>query len=189
MCNLNPRCIVSGTTNYKSCGDFLCAPICVDEHPMHGCFHIQVQRKARFFRDFFCKSNIIASMGEVVKLQLEVAGVSGPTRCTLFSSFVVPANLPLLHRRSARPTCSRASARRRRRRARSTRRTTRLQRHIASRRPNSSDTSSACCGNPAPDRRISAIGWNLQASKRCVSLSHCCRCDSCRDCDKYLAVA
>ncbi|HEY0296945.1 MAG TPA: SiaB family protein kinase [Bordetella sp.] len=45
-------------------------------------------RNVLFYHKGYFSQNIIAAMGEVVRLQLEVAGVEGPTRRKLFSSFV-----------------------------------------------------------------------------------------------------
>jgi hypothetical protein len=46
------------------------------------------QRKVIFYHQGYFSHSIVSAMAEVVKLQLEVAGVSGPTRRRLFSSFV-----------------------------------------------------------------------------------------------------
>ncbi|OLL31914.1 hypothetical protein BTH42_09805 [Burkholderia sp. SRS-W-2-2016] len=51
-------------------------------------FDLAQRRNVLFYHKGFFSNNIVASMGEVVKLQLEVAGVSGPTRRKLFSSFI-----------------------------------------------------------------------------------------------------
>jgi hypothetical protein len=51
-------------------------------------FDLAQRRNVLFYHKGFFSHNIVAAMGEVVKLQLEVAGVSGPTRRKLFSSFV-----------------------------------------------------------------------------------------------------
>ena len=46
------------------------------------------QRNVIFYHMGYFSHNIVTAMAEVVKLQLEVSGVSGPTRRKLFSSFV-----------------------------------------------------------------------------------------------------
>lgn len=46
------------------------------------------QRNVIFYHKGYFSHSIVAAMSEVVKLQLEVSGVSGPTRRKLFSSFV-----------------------------------------------------------------------------------------------------
>lgn len=46
------------------------------------------QRHVIFYHMGYFSHSIVAAMAEVVKLQLEVSGVSGPTRRKLFSSFV-----------------------------------------------------------------------------------------------------
>jgi len=46
------------------------------------------QRNVIFYHMGYFSHNIVAAMAEVVRLQLEVSGVSGPTRRKLFSSFV-----------------------------------------------------------------------------------------------------
>ncbi|CAB3751057.1 SiaB family protein kinase [Paraburkholderia humisilvae] len=51
-------------------------------------FELARRRNVLFYHKGYFSHNIVAAMGEVVKLQLEVAGVSGPTRRKLFSSFV-----------------------------------------------------------------------------------------------------
>ncbi|AQH04807.1 hypothetical protein A9R05_38745 (plasmid) [Burkholderia sp. KK1] len=51
-------------------------------------FDLAQRRNVLFYHKGYFSNNIVAAMGEVVKLQLEVAGVSGPTRRKLFSSFV-----------------------------------------------------------------------------------------------------
>ncbi|MGF6854689.1 SiaB family protein kinase [Paraburkholderia sp. CI3] len=51
-------------------------------------FELAQRRNVLFYHKGYFSHNIVASMGEVVKLQLEVAGVSGPTRRKLFSSFI-----------------------------------------------------------------------------------------------------
>jgi hypothetical protein len=51
-------------------------------------FDLAQRRNVLFYHKGFFSHNIVAAMGEVVKLQLEVAGVNGPTRRKLFSSFV-----------------------------------------------------------------------------------------------------
>lgn len=51
-------------------------------------FDLALRRNVIFYHQGYFSQSIIAAMAEVVKLQLEVAGVSGPTRRRLFSSFV-----------------------------------------------------------------------------------------------------
>ncbi|MDR5760813.1 SiaB family protein kinase [Caballeronia sp. LZ035] len=51
-------------------------------------FDLAQRRNVLFYHKGYFSHNIVAAMGEVVKLQLEVAGVNGPTRRKLFSSFV-----------------------------------------------------------------------------------------------------
>jgi hypothetical protein len=51
-------------------------------------YELAQRRNVLFYHKGFFSHNIVAAMGEVVKLQLEVAGVNGPTRRKLFSSFV-----------------------------------------------------------------------------------------------------
>jgi hypothetical protein len=51
-------------------------------------FDLAQRRNVLFYHKGYFSQNIVAAMGEVVRLQLEVAGVSGPTRRKLFSSFV-----------------------------------------------------------------------------------------------------
>jgi hypothetical protein len=51
-------------------------------------FDLAQRRNVLFYHKGYFSHNIVAAMGEVVKLQLEVAGVSGPTRRKLFSSFI-----------------------------------------------------------------------------------------------------
>jgi hypothetical protein len=51
-------------------------------------FDLAQRRNVLFYHKGYFSNTIVASMGEVVKLQLEVAGVSGPTRRKLFSSFI-----------------------------------------------------------------------------------------------------
>ncbi|QJP71173.1 SiaB family protein kinase [Burkholderia glumae] len=51
-------------------------------------FDLAQRRNVLFYHKGFFSHNIVAAMSEVVKLQLEVAGVTGPTRRKLFSSFV-----------------------------------------------------------------------------------------------------
>ncbi len=46
------------------------------------------KRQVIFYHQGYFSHSIVAAMSEVVKLQLEVAGVSGPMRRRLFSSFV-----------------------------------------------------------------------------------------------------
>jgi hypothetical protein len=51
-------------------------------------FDLARRRNVLFYHKGYFSNHIVGAMGEVVKLQLEVAGVSGPTRRKLFSSFV-----------------------------------------------------------------------------------------------------
>lgn len=51
-------------------------------------FELAQRRNVIFYHKGYFSHSIIAAMSEVVKLQLEVSGVSGPTRRKLFSSFV-----------------------------------------------------------------------------------------------------
>jgi hypothetical protein len=51
-------------------------------------FDLAQQRDVIFYHMGYFSHNIVAAMAEVVKLQLEMSGVSGPTRRKLFSSFV-----------------------------------------------------------------------------------------------------
>lgn len=51
-------------------------------------FNLAQQHQVIFYYVGYFSQNIVAAMAEAVKLQLEVAGVSGPTRRKLFSSFV-----------------------------------------------------------------------------------------------------
>jgi hypothetical protein len=51
-------------------------------------FDLAQQRNVIFYHMGYFSHTTISTMAEVVKLQLEVAGVSGPTRRKLFSSFV-----------------------------------------------------------------------------------------------------
>ncbi|WP_296651455.1 SiaB family protein kinase [Paraburkholderia sp.] len=51
-------------------------------------FELAQRRNVLFYHKGYFSHNVVAAMGEVVKLQLEVAGVSGPTRRKLFSSFI-----------------------------------------------------------------------------------------------------
>lgn len=46
------------------------------------------QHQVIFYYVGYFSQNIVAAMAEAVKLQLEVAGVSGPTRRRLFSAFI-----------------------------------------------------------------------------------------------------
>ncbi|MHC8358656.1 SiaB family protein kinase [Pseudomonas sp. LB3P81] len=56
----------------------------------HDCtfFDLAQQRNVIFYHMGYFSHHIIAAMAEVVKLQLEISGVSGPTRRKLFSSFI-----------------------------------------------------------------------------------------------------
>ena len=51
-------------------------------------FTLAQRRNVIFYHKGYFSHNIIAAMAEVVKLQLEVTGIAGPTRRRLFSSFV-----------------------------------------------------------------------------------------------------
>lgn len=51
-------------------------------------FDLAKHRNVIFYHLGYFSHSIVAAMAEVVKLQLEVSGVSGPTRRKLFSSFV-----------------------------------------------------------------------------------------------------
>lgn len=53
-----------------------------------GFFDVAQRHNVIFYYVGYFSQTIIASMAEAVKLQLEVAGVPGPTRRRLFSSFV-----------------------------------------------------------------------------------------------------
>ena len=56
----------------------------------HDCtfFDLAQQRNVIFYHMGYFSHHIIAAMAEVVKLQLEISGVSVPTRRKLFSSFI-----------------------------------------------------------------------------------------------------
>lgn len=55
----------------------------------HSCFfEIAQQRNLTFYYKGYFSHSIVAAMSEVVKLQLEVAGVSASTRRKIFSSFI-----------------------------------------------------------------------------------------------------
>jgi hypothetical protein len=55
----------------------------------HSCFfEIAQQRNLIFYHKGYFSHSIVAAMSEVVKLQLEVAGVSTSTRRKIFSSFI-----------------------------------------------------------------------------------------------------
>src|ERR1700733_252612 len=51
-------------------------------------FDLAQRRNLIFYHKGYFSHSIVAAMSEVVKLQLEVAGVSAPTRRKLFSSFI-----------------------------------------------------------------------------------------------------
>ena len=51
-------------------------------------FNLAREHQVIFYYVGYFSQNIVAAMAEAVKLQLEVAGVAGPTRRKLFSSFV-----------------------------------------------------------------------------------------------------
>jgi hypothetical protein len=57
-------------------------------HPDATFFDLAQQRNVIFYHMGYFSHTIISTMAEVVKLQLEISGVSGPTRRKLFSSFV-----------------------------------------------------------------------------------------------------
>jgi hypothetical protein len=55
----------------------------------HSCFfEIARQRNLIFYHKGYFSHSIVAAMSEVVKLQLEVAGLSASTRRKIFSSFI-----------------------------------------------------------------------------------------------------
>ncbi|GAB2894894.1 SiaB family protein kinase [Paraburkholderia jirisanensis] len=56
--------------------------------PDNAFFDLAQRRNVLFYHKGYFSHNIVAAMGEVVRLQLEVAGISGPTRRKLFSAFV-----------------------------------------------------------------------------------------------------
>jgi hypothetical protein len=51
-------------------------------------FELAQRRNLIFYHKGYFSHSIVSAMSEVVKLQLEVAGVSAPTRRKLFSSFI-----------------------------------------------------------------------------------------------------
>ncbi|WP_280191018.1 SiaB family protein kinase [Delftia sp. PS-11] len=51
-------------------------------------FHLARQHQVIFYYVGYFSQNIVAAMADAVRLQLEVAGVAGPTRRKLFSSFI-----------------------------------------------------------------------------------------------------
>ncbi|MDE1180092.1 SiaB family protein kinase [Paraburkholderia sp.] len=51
-------------------------------------FELARRRNLIFYHKGYFSHSIVAAMSEVVKLQLEVAGISAPTRRKLFSSFI-----------------------------------------------------------------------------------------------------
>lgn len=51
-------------------------------------FHLAHEHQVIFYYVGYFSQHIVAAMADAVKLQLEVAGVAGPTRRKLFSSFV-----------------------------------------------------------------------------------------------------
>lgn len=51
-------------------------------------FDLAQQRNVIFYHMGYFSHTIITAMAEVVKLQLEISGINGPTRRKLFSSFV-----------------------------------------------------------------------------------------------------
>src|SRR5262245_34482040 len=60
-----------------------------ENHNRDRCFFEIAQRPdLLFYHKGYFSHSILAAMSEVVKLQLEVAGLSGPTRRKIFSSFV-----------------------------------------------------------------------------------------------------
>jgi hypothetical protein len=60
-------------------------PLCEEDCAF---FSLAQRRNVIFYHKGYFSQSIIAAMSEVVKLQLEVAGVGGPTRRKLFSSFI-----------------------------------------------------------------------------------------------------
>ena len=57
-------------------------------HPDCHFFDLAQQRNVIFYHMGYFSHTIITAMAEVVRLQLEISGVNGPTRRKLFSSFV-----------------------------------------------------------------------------------------------------
>ena len=51
-------------------------------------FELAQRRNLLFYHKGYFSHSIVAAMSEVVKLQLEVAGINAPTRRKLFSSFI-----------------------------------------------------------------------------------------------------
>ena len=64
----------------------MCSVLIADKYGAF--FDLARQHRVIFYYVGYFSQNIIAAMAEAVKLQLEVAGVAGPTRRKLFSSFV-----------------------------------------------------------------------------------------------------
>ncbi|WNW11076.1 SiaB family protein kinase [Pseudomonas sp. DTU_2021_1001937_2_SI_NGA_ILE_001] len=64
--------------------NLLCA---TQDHDM-SFFDLAQQRNVIFYHMGYFSHSVVSAMAEVVKLQLEVSGVSGPTRRKLFSSFI-----------------------------------------------------------------------------------------------------
>lgn len=59
----------------------------IQDHDM-SFFDLAQQRNVIFYHMGYFSHSVVSAMAEVVKLQLEVSGVSGPTRRKLFSSFI-----------------------------------------------------------------------------------------------------
>lgn len=57
-------------------------------HPDYHFFDLAQQRNVIFYHMGYFSHTIVSAMAEVVRLQLEISGVNGPTRRKLFSSFV-----------------------------------------------------------------------------------------------------
>lgn len=62
------------------------SPLIAEKHGTF--FNLAQQHQVIFYYMGYFSQNIVAAMADAVKLQLEVAGVAGPTRRKLFSSFV-----------------------------------------------------------------------------------------------------
>lgn len=61
-------------------------PLMAEKHSAF--FNVARQHQVIFYYMGYFSQHIVAAMADAVKLQLEVAGVAGPTRRKLFSSFV-----------------------------------------------------------------------------------------------------
>lgn len=61
-------------------------PLIAEKHSTF--FNLARQHQVIFYYMGYFSQHIVAAMADAVKLQLEVAGVAGPTRRKLFSSFV-----------------------------------------------------------------------------------------------------